>query len=179
MSNAKREPGLATVALVYAIATIVQGRDPALVVVLGGVVVGAMAGAAISLLKILADPYDQLAAITFWLLGGLASARDVWGTMPAVVGGLVPLVVLRWRINVLPLGDEEARSLGVEAGRIRAVLIAAATVMTASLVSIAGVIGWVGLVIPHIAHSGRTEPRAPASFCNAVPRDRYLRWSDR
>ncbi len=145
--------GLATVALVYAIATVVQGRDPTLVLVLGGVVVGALAGAAISLLKILADPYDQLPAITFWLLGSLASTRagDVWGTLPAVVLGLVPLVLLRWRINVLSLGDEEARSLGVEAGRIRAVLIAAATLMTASVVAITGVIGWVGLVIPHIA----------------------------
>jgi iron complex transport system permease protein len=145
--------GLATVALVYAIATVVQGRDPTLVLVLGGVVVGALAGAAISLLKILADPYDQLPAITFWLLGSLASTRasDVWGTLPAIVLGLVPLVLLRWRINVLSLGDEEARSLGVEAGRIRAVLIAAATLMTASVVAITGVIGWVGLVIPHMA----------------------------
>lgn len=145
--------GLATVALVYAIATVVQGRDPTLVLVLGGVVVGALAGAAISLVKILADPYDQLPAITFWLLGSLASTRasDVWSTLPAVALGLVPLVLLRWRINVLSLGDEEARSLGVEAGRIRAILIAAATLMTASVVSIAGVIGWVGLVIPHIA----------------------------
>lgn len=145
--------GLATVALVYAIATVVQGRDPTLVLVLGGVVVGALAGAAISLLKILADPYDQLPAITFWLLGSLASTRaaDVWSTLPVVFLGVAPLILLRWRINVLSLGDEEARSLGVEAGRIRAVLIAAATLMTASVVSITGGIGWVGLVIPHIA----------------------------
>jgi iron complex transport system permease protein len=145
--------GLATVALVYAIASAVQGRDPTLVLVLGGVVVGALAGAAISLLKILADPYDQLPAITFWLLGSLASTRagDIWSALPAVLIGLVPLVLLRWRINVLSLGDEEARSLGVEAGRIRAVVIAAATLITASVVAISGVIGWVGLVIPHIA----------------------------
>ena len=145
--------GLATVAMVYAIAAAVQGRDPTLVLVLGGVVVGALAGAAISLLKILADPYDQLPAITFWLLGSLASTRasDVWSALPAVVIGLVPLVLLRWRINVLSLGDEEARALGVEAGRIRAVVIGAATLITASVVAISGVIGWVGLVIPHIA----------------------------
>ncbi len=145
--------GLATVALVYAIAIAVQGRDPTLVLVLGGVVVGALAGAAISLLKILADPYDQLPAITFWLLGSLASTRpgEVWSALPAVLLGIVPLVLLRWRINVLSLGDEEARSLGVEAGRIRAIVIAAATLITASVVAISGVIGWVGLVIPHIA----------------------------
>ncbi len=145
--------GLATVALVYAIASTVQGRDPTLVLVLGGVVVGALAGAAVSLLKILADPYDQLPAITFWLLGSLASTRagDVWSALPAVVIGLVPLVLLRWRINVLSLGDEEARALGVEAGRVRAIVIAGATLITASVVAISGVIGWVGLVIPHIA----------------------------
>lgn len=145
--------GLATVALVYALAGAVQGRDPTLVLVLGGVVVGALAGAAISLLKILADPYDQLPAITFWLLGSLASARggDVLTVLPAVVIGLVPLVLLRWRINVLSLGDEEARALGVDAPRLRALLIAAATLITAAVVAIAGVIGWVGLVIPHIA----------------------------
>ena len=145
--------GLATVALVYVIASAVRGRDPTLVLVLGGVVVGALAGAAISLLKILADPYDQLPAITFWLLGSLASTRtsEVVSALPAVGIGLVPLVLLRWRINALSLGDEEARSLGVEAGRVRAVVIAAATLITASVVAISGVIGWVGLVIPHIA----------------------------
>lgn len=145
--------GLATVAMVFAIATAVQGRDPTLVLVLGGVVVGALAGAAISLLKILADPYDQLPAITFWLLGSLSSIRasDIGGAVPLVLAGLVPLVLLRWRINVLSLGDEEARALGVEAGRVRAVIIAAATLMTASVVSISGVVGWVGLVIPHMA----------------------------
>ena len=145
--------GLATVALVYLIAAAVRGRDPTLVLVLGGVVVGALAGAAISLLKILADPYDQLPAITFWLLGSLASIRgaELWNVLPAVLLGLLPMVLLRWRVNVLSLGDEEAKALGVEAGRLRAIIIAAATLMTASVVAIAGVIGWVGLVIPHIA----------------------------
>ncbi|MEQ1611302.1 MAG: iron ABC transporter permease [Hyphomicrobiaceae bacterium] len=145
--------GMATVALVYLIAAAVQGRDPTLVLVLGGVVVGALAGAAISLMKILADPYDQLPAITFWLLGSLASVRgpELWTVLPAVVIGIAPLIVLRWRVNVLSLGDEEAKSLGVEAGVLRAIVIAAATLITASVVSVAGVIGWVGLVIPHIA----------------------------
>jgi iron complex transport system permease protein len=123
------------------------------VLVLGGVVVGALAGAAISLLKILADPYDQLPAITFWLLGSLASVRggELWNVLPAVLIGLVPLVLLRWQINVLSLGDEEAKSLGVESGRLRVIVISAATLITASVVAISGVIGWVGLVIPHIA----------------------------
>jgi iron complex transport system permease protein len=145
--------GLATVALVYAIAAAVRGRDPILVLVLAGVVVGSLAGAAISLLKILADPYDQLPAIVFWLLGSFSAIRkgEVWTALPMVFIGLVPLLALRWRINVLSLGDEEAKALGVEAGRLRLAVIAAATLMTASVVAIAGVIGWVGLVIPHIA----------------------------
>ena len=145
--------GLATVGIVYLIASSVVGREPVLVLVLAGVVVGSLAGAMISLLKVLADPYDQLPAITFWLLGSLASTRpqDVLGVIPAVVIGLIPLVLMRWRINVLSLGDEEARALGVEAGRVRLVVVAAATLMTASVVAISGVIGWVGLVIPHIA----------------------------
>jgi iron complex transport system permease protein len=145
--------GLATVGLVYGIASVVQGREPILVLVLAGVVVGSLAGAAISLLKILADPYDQLPAIVFWLLGSLSSIRkgEVWAAAPLVLLGLIPLVLLRWRINVLSLGDEEAKALGVEAGRLRLLVIGAATLMTASVVAISGVIGWVGLVIPHIA----------------------------
>ena len=145
--------GLTTVGLVYAIASLVHGREPILVLVLAGVVVGSLAGAAISLLKIMADPYDQLPAIVFWLLGSLSAIRkaEVWGAAPLVFIGLVPLVLLRWRVNVLSLGDEEAKALGVEAGRLRLVVIAAATLMTASVVAVSGVIGWVGLVIPHVA----------------------------
>ena len=145
--------GLATVGLVYGIASVVHGREPLLVLVLAGVVVGALAGAAISLLKILADPYDQLPAIVFWLLGSLSAIRkgEVWAAIPLVAVALIPLVLLRWRINVLSLGDEEAKALGVEAGPLRLIVIAAATLMTASVVAISGVIGWLGLVIPHIA----------------------------
>lgn len=145
--------GLLTVALVYVIGSMVRGREPTLVLVLAGVVVGSLAGAAISLMKVLADPYDQLPAIVFWLLGSLASIRsgDVLSSAPLVLLALVPLVLLRWRINVLSLGDEEARSLGVEAGRLRFIVVVAATLMTASVVAISGVVGWVGLVIPHLA----------------------------
>ena len=145
--------GLATVGLVYSIASVVHGREPLLVLVLAGVVLGALAGAAISLLKIFADPYDQLPAIVFWLLGSLSAIRksEMWAATPLVFLALIPLVLLRWRINVLSLGDEEAKALGVEAGRLRLFVIAAATLMTASVVAISGVIGWLGLVIPHVA----------------------------
>ena len=140
-------------AAVGLVASAVRGRDTVLVLVLAGVVIGALAGAVTSLLKVMADPYDQLPAITFWLLGSLAAVQkgDVLAVLPAVLIGLVPVVLLRWRIHVLALGDEEARSLGIEAGPLRVLVIVCATLMTASVVSIAGVIGWVGLVMPHIA----------------------------
>jgi len=145
--------GLATVALVYLIAAVLRGHERTLVLVLSGIVVGALAGACISLVKILADPYDQLPAITFWLLGSLAGVKlaDLAAVAPLVVAGLVPLVLLRWRIGVLSLGDDEARALGVDVPRLRALVIAAATLMTASVVAVSGVIGWVGLMVPHIA----------------------------
>ena len=145
--------GLGAVALVGFVAAAVRTGDRTLILVLAGVVVGALTGAATSLLKVLADPYDQLPAITFWLLGSLAGVKavDIVPAAPVVAAGLVPLVLLRWRINVLALGDEEARALGVEAGRLRLVVIVCATLITASVVAVAGVVGWVGLVIPHIA----------------------------
>ena len=145
--------GMAAVALVGLVASAVRHTDHTLVLVLTGVVVGALAGAMTSLLKVLADPYDQLPAITFWLLGSLASVTpdDIWPVLPAVLIGLVPLVLLGWRINVLSMGDDEARALGVETGRLRLMVIAAATLATAAVTALAGVLGWVGLVIPHIA----------------------------
>ena len=145
--------GLAAVGLVYVTANAVRGHDPLLVLVLAGVVVGSLLGACVALMKYLADPYNQLPAITFWLLGSLASASpdDVWSTLPLMLLGLVPMWLLRWRINLLSLDDEEARALGVESGRIRLVVIAAATLMTSAAVAISGVIGWIGLVIPHFA----------------------------
>ncbi len=145
--------GLASVAIVYAVGSAVRGRDPVLVLVLAGVALGALLGAGISLIKILADPYDQLPAITYWLLGSLAAVTrdDALGALPAILIGLVPLHLLRWRMNLMSLGEEEARALGVETRILRPVLIAAATLVTAAAVSISGVVGWVGLVVPHVA----------------------------
>jgi iron complex transport system permease protein len=145
--------GMAAVGFVTLVASMVRNTDRTLTLVLVGVVVGALAGAATSLLKVMADPYDQLPAITFWLLGSLAAitTEDILPALPVVLLGLVPLVLLRWRINVLSLGDEEALALGIEVGRIRFLVIAAATLITASVTALAGVVGWVGLVIPHIA----------------------------
>jgi iron complex transport system permease protein len=145
--------GLAAVGAVAMVAALVRGRDTVLVLVLAGVVIGALAGAATSLLKVMADPYDQLPAITFWLLGSLAGIKtgDVAAVLPAILIALLPMALLRWRINVMAMGDEEARAMGVDATRLRLGVIACATLMTASAVSVCGVVGWVGLVIPHIA----------------------------
>ena len=145
--------GMAAVGFVTLVASMVRNTDRTLTLVLIGVVIGALAGAATSLLKVMADPYDQLPAITFWLLGSLAAITtdDILPALPMVLIGLVPLALLRWRINVLSLGDEEARALGIEVGRTRFLVIAAATLITASVTALAGVVGWVGLVIPHIA----------------------------
>lgn len=145
--------GLLAVGSVYLIASVVRRHDPVLVLVLAGVTVAALLGAGISLLKILADPYTQLPTITFWLLGGLnaIAADDLLATLPALLPGLLVLALLRWRINLLSLSDEEAAALGVHVGRLRLLLIAAATLGTAAAVSLAGIIGWIGLVVPHIA----------------------------
>ena len=145
--------GLLTVAVVYALARALRSQNEVLVLVLAGIVVGALAGAGISLVKILADPYNQLPAITFWLLGSLSGIKavDVQGVAPLVIAGLVPLVLLRWRIGVLSLGDDEAKALGVNVPIVRGVVIAAATLITAAAVSVSGVVGWIGLMIPHMA----------------------------
>jgi iron complex transport system permease protein len=145
--------GLAAVIIVYGIATAIRGRDAVLVLVLAGVVIGALFGAGVGLLKYLADPYNQLPAITFWLLGSLTATnpRDLTSLLPAVVIGLVPLVLLRWRIDVMTLGDEEATALGLDTRMLRIVVIAAATLMTSAAVAASGIIGWVGLVVPHLA----------------------------
>jgi iron complex transport system permease protein len=145
--------GLIAVGLVVAVSTWVGGRDPLLTLVLTGVVVGSLFGAGIALVKYVADPYNQLPAITFWLLGSFTGAlpRDLPATLIPIVIGLVPLVLLRSRIDVLSLSEDEARSLGVNVVAIRLTVIACATLITASAVALAGTIGWVGLVIPHAA----------------------------
>lgn len=145
--------GLLSVAAVYAIGVAVRHRDPALTLVLAGIAIQALVGAGISLIKILADPYDQLPAITYWLLGSMTAITrfDVLSILPAVLLGLLPLVLLRWRMNVMTLGDEEAQTLGVDTRRTRLALVCGATLITAATVSITGIVGWIGLIIPHIA----------------------------
>jgi len=145
--------GLAAVGLVYGVGSRLRGHDPLLALVLTGVVIGTLLGSAIALLKYLADPYNQLPAITFWLLGSLASIapRDIAVAAPLALAGLAPMLAMRWRMNLLALPDDEARALGVDTRKLRLIVVAAATLMTASAVAISGIIGWVGLLIPHAA----------------------------
>lgn len=145
--------GLLAVATAWLLAASLRGHDPIVLVVLAGVAISALLGSGVALLKYLADPYDQLPAITYWLLGSLAASTrvDVASVLPALVAGTATMGLLRWRITVLSLGDEEAEALGVRASRVRAAVIAAATLMTAAAVSISGIVGWVGLIVPHVA----------------------------
>lgn len=124
-----------------------------LVFVLSGIIVSSIFTALTSLAKYVADPYDQLPAIVFWLMGSLASVRYgdlLYILLPIFIGTLV-LFLFRWRINILSLGDEEAKALGTDVEKTRLVIIVCATLVTSAAVSISGVIGWVGLVVPHIS----------------------------
>jgi iron complex transport system permease protein len=147
--------GLIAVAIVYVIGASVRSRDPILVLVLTGVVVGSLFGAGVGLVKYLADPYNQLPAMTFWLLGSLSATgiADLLPLFGPVALGAAVLIALRWRMNVMSLPEEEARALGVATGPLRIAIVAAATLVTSASVATAGIIGWVGLVVPHLARS--------------------------
>ncbi len=145
--------GLAAVGLVTLVAGRVRRHDPVLVLVLAGIAIGTLFSAGISLAKVLADPTVQLPSITFWLLGGLSasSPADVRRAAPLVLAGLLPLLLLRHRVDLLTLADEEAAALGEDVSRLRFTLIVSATLVTGASVAIAGIVGWVGLVVPHAA----------------------------
>lgn len=141
-----------TVLVVMAVSHRSRTADHALTVVLVGVMVSSLCQAGVSFTKLVADPNDQLPAITYWLMGSLTSARlsDIAFVLPPVLVGGGILLALRWRINLLTMGDDEARTMGVDARRIRIAVMLAATLLTAASVSVSGMIGWVGLVVPHV-----------------------------
>ena len=147
--------GMMAVAVIYLVGRFLTdrrgGNDPVLTLVLIGVVISSLLGAGIALTKYLADPYNQLPAITYWLLGSFASVspRELMTAAPLMIVGLIPLILLRWRINLLALPDDDARALGVNVQALRMIIIVAATLMTAAAVAICGIIGWVGLIVPH------------------------------
>lgn len=130
-----------------------RGMNTILILVLCGIVVQQLFTALTSAVKFVADPNSQLPEITFWLMGGLSNVYEEdlpWLLIPLILGGGT-LFALRWRLNVMALGDEEALSLGVNAKRTRLIVVVAATLVTSSAVSVAGMVGWVGLIIPHLA----------------------------
>jgi iron complex transport system permease protein len=148
--------GLLAVGAVLLVGSRIQAGgsgDPVLVLLLTGLVIGALVGAGIGLVKVLADPYDQLPAITFWLLGSLSGTgiRDLGPLLLPVLAGAGVLVALRHRLDAMSLPDEEARALGLPTTGLRLALIAAATLVTAASVALAGIVGWIGLVVPHLA----------------------------
>ena len=143
---------LLSIALVFLVSQRAPGQRT-LNLILAGIMVGSLFSAGTSYLKLVADPSDQLPAITYWLMGSLSGTKGstvLTAAIPMAIG-LVPLLLLRWRLNVLCLGDEEARALGVNVGLLRTVLILCATLVTAASIAVSGTIGWVGLVIPHLS----------------------------
>ena len=143
--------GIVAVALTYSISKI-KGKSTILMVVLGGMVTSAFFQALISLIKYVADPETKLPAITYWLMGSMASISYttlLYGA-PLIIIGIIILYLLRWRLNILALSEDEARTMGYNLQHMRWLVILASTAVTASAVSMCGQIGWIGLLIPHI-----------------------------
>lgn len=140
-----------TVVLVFLIGRHTRGART-VGILLAGVMVSSLFSAGTSYLKLVADPGNQLPAITYWLMGSLSGARgsDVCFALIPMALGAVPLLMMRWQINLLTLGEEEAISMGVNTSLLRVLVILCATLLTAASVAASGMIGWVGLVIPHL-----------------------------
>lgn len=143
---------LLSVALVYLVGNHTRGNR-VVNLLLVGIMVGSLFSACTSYIKLVADPTNQLPQITYWLMGSLSGTRMGTVRFAAVcmAVGLVPLLLLRWRMNLLTLSPDEARAMGVHTDRLRLAVILSSTVLTAAAVSVSGMIGWVGLVIPHLS----------------------------
>lgn len=148
--------GLLAVLATYAVA-LRFGRtgETALILILSGIIIGALFSAFISAVKFVADPDNTLPAITYWLMGSLSSvdANDVLVAAGPILASFLLLMALRWNLNIMAFGEAEARALGVNTGLVRCAVILAATLMTAATVAIGGVIGLVGLIVPHLARA--------------------------
>ena len=143
---------LLSVALVYLVGNHTRGNR-VVNLLLAGIMVGSLFSACTSYIKLVADPTNQLPQITYWLMGSLSGTRmgKVRFAAVCMAVGLVPLLLLRWRMNLLTLSPDEARAMGVHTDRLRLAVILSSTVLTAAAVSVSGMIGWVGLVIPHLS----------------------------
>ena len=144
--------GMLAVAIVYAVSR-VRGGTNMVMIILGGMVVSSLFSALVSMIKYVADPQDVLPAITFWLMGSLSATnfQTLLLGAPFILAGTAMIFALRWRLNVLSLNEDEAHTLGVNVKLLRVLVILASTMITASVVSMCGLIGWVGLLIPHIS----------------------------
>ncbi|WP_294372964.1 iron ABC transporter permease [uncultured Clostridium sp.] len=144
--------GLIAVGGTYMISKI-QGKTTILMVVLSGMVTSSFFQALISLIKYVADPETKLPAITYWLMGSMASVsyKTIATGIPFILIGVIIIYLLRWRLNILALSEDEAKTMGVKVSRLRWIVILAATLVTASAVSMCGQVGWIGLLIPHIS----------------------------
>ncbi len=142
---------LATIVLVFLIARHAPGLR-VVNLILAGVMISSLFSAGTSYCKLVADPSSQLPEITYWLLGSLSGTKitDVQLALPPMVLGCAVLLLIRWRLNLLTLGDEEAHALGVNTDLLRLGVILCATLITAASIAASGMIGWVGLVIPHL-----------------------------
>lgn len=145
---------LLAVAISFAVSKMVRGNS-ALTLILAGMAIGSVFSALLSLVKYVADPINQLPAITFWLMGSLSAINyhDLLFAAVPMLCGIIILVLIRWRFNVLAMGEEEAQALGVDTGKLRILIVICCSLITASAVCISGVIGWVGLVIPHVGRA--------------------------
>ncbi|KUO78290.1 MAG: hypothetical protein APF81_25120 [Desulfosporosinus sp. BRH_c37] len=146
--------GLIAVLLAYLI-NLKLDYDPTVGLVLGGILISTLFSSGTGALKYFADAYDKLPVITFWLMGSLSSVnkQDLFSAMIPMLIGFIPLFLVRWRLNVLAFGEEEARTLGINTNRLRLIVIISSTLITAASVSISGMVGWIGLVIPHLARA--------------------------
>lgn len=145
--------GITAVFLTYLISKKVsKGIDTTLVLILSGIMVGTLFSSFVSLIKYVADPLNKLPTITFWLMGSLTaiSKDEILVVFIPFLVGSIPLVLLRWKLNILSFGEEEAMALGLNTEKIRLIIIISATLMTSSAISVCGLIGWVGLVVPHL-----------------------------
>ena len=143
--------GIISVSITYILSKSYKSAGT-LVLVLSGVAVSALFNALISGIKFLADPYDKLPEIVYWLMGSLekVTLNQITIIIIPILIGLAILLIMRWHLNLLSMGDEEAQSLGLNPNKLRLIFIIACTLITSASVSISGIIGWVGLVVPHI-----------------------------
>ena len=142
--------GLLAVAAAWLVSRLSR-TNQTVTLILAGMMISSLFSAGTSFVKLVADTQQQLPAITYWLMGSLSSIKDkdvLFLSIPVTLG-MVPLLVLRWRMNLLTLGEEEAQSMGVNTRRLRGAVIVCATLLTSASVAVSGMIGWVGLVIPH------------------------------